>query len=462
MKYKYFNYLLYTPLVGLAGVSAGLVTSLKSNTNLTSTAYVSESFQATFTNDETWNITSGAINFYTVESEIYSDYKNVHISSVQNPYNFTAVDLKIPNFFAYNGEVYKVVGIDDYAFANCAGITGNLTIINRYISSIGKSAFSLTSMDNEILVIPSNVKSVGQNAFLTLGGNVNNFVIQNDEQVILDTKSFFPLGIDTDHIYVPANLLKKYEDLNIYGYNFYSSQTLTDSTYSSDDKFELLYSSSGYLDLSNLTTTKNILIAKNTQHGDSTTFTSYLNFDYSLLDEDFYNFAQFYVKYAIGDLGEYVEELYVDIIPELYNFFTNSVSAHISLFNCYDKCIWTVPVSIVADSSFIQTASTTYIQKYIYIDGKRYYVGPNEEDTYEMIPIKLKKNLRYDFSYFLESLNQDKSIAMPYYFLSTDTGVSPFVTQIYFPEAFSSRYVNVTFSAGNGGSVNFQVRIEVS
>jgi len=461
MKYKYFNYLLYTPLVGFAAVSAGLVTSLKSNTNVTATAFVSESFQANFVDDKTWNISSGAINFYTVESEIYGDYKNVHISSVQNPYSFKAVDLKIPNLFAYNGETYKVVGIDDYAFANCAGITGDLTIINKYISSIGKSAFSLTSLDNEILVIPSNVKSIGQNAFLTLQGKVNNFVIQNDEQVVLDRKNFFPLGIDTDHIYVPENLVDAYEDLNIYGYNFYASQALTTSTYTHEDTFELLYSSAGYLNLSTLTTTKNILIAKNTQHGDSRTFTSYLDIDYSLLDGDFYNFAQFYVKYGVGALGENIEELYVDIIPELYNSFTNSVSAHISLFNGYDQCTWSIPVSIVADNSFLLT-SDGYIQKYIYIDGRRYYVGPNQDDTYEMLTIKLKKNVEYNFSYFLETLDQNKVVAMPYYYLTTDTGITPNATQIYFPSSFSSKYANITFQSQTGVSNTFQVRIEVS
>lgn len=71
-------------------------------------------------------------------------------------------DIVIPETVGYNGNVYKVVGIDNYAFYNCSGLTS--ITIPEGVTSIGEMAFydcsSLTSV-----TIPEGVTSIGDYAF---------------------------------------------------------------------------------------------------------------------------------------------------------------------------------------------------------------------------------------------------------------------------------------------------------
>ena len=94
-------------------------------------------------------------------------------------------DIVIPETVDYNGNVYKVVGIDNYAFYNCSGLTSitipeGVTSIREYtffncsgltsiaipegVTSIGSGAFSICSGLTSVN-IPEGVTSIGQQAF---------------------------------------------------------------------------------------------------------------------------------------------------------------------------------------------------------------------------------------------------------------------------------------------------------
>ena len=71
-------------------------------------------------------------------------------------------DIVIPETVDYNGNVYKVVGIDNYAFYNCSGLTS--ITIPEGVTSIGQQAFEYCSSLTSI-TIPESVTSIGDWAF---------------------------------------------------------------------------------------------------------------------------------------------------------------------------------------------------------------------------------------------------------------------------------------------------------
>ena len=85
-----------------------------------------------------------------------SEYSEVYFGSVT-----------IPATVTYNGTVYSVTTIGDFAFSGCSGLTG-ITIPNS-VTSIGSSAFygcsGLTSVS-----IPNSVTSIGSSAFMDCSG----------------------------------------------------------------------------------------------------------------------------------------------------------------------------------------------------------------------------------------------------------------------------------------------------
>ena len=103
-------------------------------------------------------------------------YRGNTPSSYSNEYVGNVV---IPESVTYNGDVYRVTYIDDYAFYECSGLT-ELTIGNS-VESIGNYAFSGCSNLTGSLTIGNSVESIGNYAFfgcnglteLTIGNSVD-------------------------------------------------------------------------------------------------------------------------------------------------------------------------------------------------------------------------------------------------------------------------------------------------
>ena len=83
-------------------------------------------------------------------------------SSNRNSNYFGIISVIVPDNINYNGDIYDVTSIGNWAFANCSSLT-SITISNG-VTSIGMWTFqncsSLTS-----IVMPNSVTSIGRNAF---------------------------------------------------------------------------------------------------------------------------------------------------------------------------------------------------------------------------------------------------------------------------------------------------------
>ena len=71
-------------------------------------------------------------------------------------------EVVIPESVEHEGTAYSVTRIEDYAFADCSGLT-SVTIPNS-VTSIGTSAFSGCSGLTSV-TIPNSVTSIGESAF---------------------------------------------------------------------------------------------------------------------------------------------------------------------------------------------------------------------------------------------------------------------------------------------------------
>lgn len=89
--------------------------------------------------------------------------------------------LSIPSTVTYNDITYTVTAVDNYAFYNCSGFTGTLTLPNTLIT-IGNYAFGSCINFTGSLTIPNSVTTIGNNAFsscssftgsLTIGSSVS-------------------------------------------------------------------------------------------------------------------------------------------------------------------------------------------------------------------------------------------------------------------------------------------------
>ena len=74
-----------------------------------------------------------------------------------------AGSLTIPPSIAYDGNVYSVTNIGDYAFHNCSGILGVITLPNSIVEVGEYAFFGCTSITE--LTIGENVTSIGNSAF---------------------------------------------------------------------------------------------------------------------------------------------------------------------------------------------------------------------------------------------------------------------------------------------------------
>lgn len=106
---------------------------------------------------------------------------NVEITSGEEKYSG---DLTIPSTTIYKGHTYKVIGIGDYAFAECRQLHD--VVISEGIESIGTIAFGwCNSMGS--LTLPSSLKKIGSEAF---------HACTNNTIYITDLESFCNLQCD--------------------------------------------------------------------------------------------------------------------------------------------------------------------------------------------------------------------------------------------------------------------------
>ena len=106
-------------------------------------------------------------------------YKGIDCYSYSNEYTGSVV---IPESVSYNGKVYSVTSIGNYAFVGCSGLT-SIKIPNS-VTSIGEWAFSYCSGLTSI-TIPNSVTSIGDEAFNGCSG-LTSIVIPNSVTSIGD------------------------------------------------------------------------------------------------------------------------------------------------------------------------------------------------------------------------------------------------------------------------------------
>ena len=95
-----------------------------------------------------------------------------------NDFAKPANDIILPKTVEYDGTSYTVIGINNYAFYKCDGLTGSLVIPNSVIS-IGNDAFSQCSGFTGSLTIPNSVTSIGNYTFNQCSSFTGSLTIPN-------------------------------------------------------------------------------------------------------------------------------------------------------------------------------------------------------------------------------------------------------------------------------------------
>ena len=115
----------------------------------------------------------------------------------------------IPGIVTYVDEnnisnVYIVTDIDSYAFAGCAGLTGNLVIPNTIIS-IGEKAFLECRGFTGDLIIPESVTEIGEHAFENCVGFNGSLTLPNSLSY-LGERAFYKCSGFTGDLVIPSSL----------------------------------------------------------------------------------------------------------------------------------------------------------------------------------------------------------------------------------------------------------------
>ena len=127
-------------------------------------------------------IYSSIIKAYDVE--VNGLYYNLNVSSKTATVTYKGGGFKysgkiiIPETIIFNGSVYSVTSIGEYAFYDCTNLTGELTIPNT-IKSIQDWAFRGCYGLTGSLNIPNSVTSIGNSAFYGCSGFSGSLIIPN-------------------------------------------------------------------------------------------------------------------------------------------------------------------------------------------------------------------------------------------------------------------------------------------
>lgn len=99
-------------------------------------------------------------NFYYI---LDNETKTAELVSNEDTTDYATGRLTIPSSFTYDGTVYYVTAIDDYAFSYCTGITS--VIVPPTILKIGAGAFQGCSKINTVLFQVPKIEEIGDAAF---------------------------------------------------------------------------------------------------------------------------------------------------------------------------------------------------------------------------------------------------------------------------------------------------------
>ena len=105
---------------------------------------------------------------------------------------------------SYDGAVYPVTSIKNFAFWNCSGFTGSLTIGDN-VQTIGGSAFWNCSGFTGSLTIGDNVQTIGDRAFYDCSGFTGSLTIPDNVQTIGD-RAFYDCNGFTGSLTIGDNV----------------------------------------------------------------------------------------------------------------------------------------------------------------------------------------------------------------------------------------------------------------
>ena len=163
-------------------------------------------------------------------------------------------ELIIPETKVIDGVSYTVTAINGYAFYNCSGLTGSLTIPNT-ITTIGSRAFDGCTGFTGSLTIGNSVTTIGNGAFNNCTGFTGSLILPNSV-ISIDNYSFFGCTGFTGSLTIPNSVT----EIGHYAFTWLSgltgSLTIPNSiTEIPEGAFEYCQNLSGNLILPNSLTT---------------------------------------------------------------------------------------------------------------------------------------------------------------------------------------------------------------